>query len=45
MYCAFQDKEKLYLCMEYLDGGDLRYQMNQNKNMFSEEQISMQNLP
>lgn len=40
MHCAFQDNENLYLCLDYLDGGDLRYQMSQNKQMFDENQIS-----
>jgi serine/threonine protein kinase len=25
MYFAFQDKENLYLVMDYMQGGDLRY--------------------
>lgn len=25
MHAAFQDRENLYLIMDYLDGGDLRY--------------------
>ncbi len=40
MHCAFQDEDNLYLCLDYLDGGDLRFQMSQNKNMFDENQIS-----
>lgn len=27
MVCAFQDRQNLYLVMDYLDGGDLRYHM------------------
>ena len=28
MYFAFQDRENLYLCMDYLSGGDLRFHIN-----------------
>jgi serine/threonine protein kinase len=38
MHCAFQDRENLYLVMDYLDGGDLRYYINRRYN-FTEEQI------
>lgn len=34
-YCAFQDKENLYLLFEYLSGGDLRYHLDQAKKMNS----------
>ena len=37
MYYAFQDRENLYLCMDYLSGGDLRYHLNK-KRRFTEEQ-------
>ena len=37
MYYSFQDKENLYIIMDYLKGGDLRYNMCEKKN-FSEEQ-------
>ena len=37
MYFAFQDRENLYVCMDYLSGGDLRYHINKRKK-FSEEQ-------
>ena len=39
MTCAFQDRENLYLLLDYLDGGDLRYYINRHYN-FNEEQIS-----
>lgn len=39
MICAFQDRENLYLLIDYLDGGDLRYYINRHYS-FSEEQIS-----
>ena len=28
MLCAFQDYENLYLVLDFLSGGDLRYQFN-----------------
>lgn len=28
MVAAFQDRENLYLAMDYLSGGDLRYYIN-----------------
>lgn len=34
MTYAFQDREHLYLIMDYLDGGDLRYHLG-NKRFFS----------
>ena len=37
MQCAFQDRENLYLVMDLMPGGDLRYHMNVNKR-FSEVQ-------
>lgn len=39
MHFAFQDEENLYLVMDLLNGGDLRYHLSKNKN-FSEEQTS-----
>lgn len=36
MKCSFQDKEKLYLVIDYLAGGDLRYRLFHQKS-FSEE--------
>lgn len=38
MRAAFQDRDNLYLLMDYLDSGDLRYYINRNYS-FSEEQI------
>ena len=37
MHFAFQDKENLYLVMDYLSGGDLRFHISRHKK-FSEEQ-------
>ena len=37
MYYAFQDSENLYLVMDLMSGGDLRYHISRHK-MFSEEQ-------
>ena len=37
MHFAFQDKENLYLIMDYLSGGDLRFHISRHKK-FSEEQ-------
>ena len=39
MHYAFQDRENLYLVMDYLSGGDLRHHMNKSKR-FTEEQSS-----
>ena len=39
MHYAFQDYHHLYLVMDFLEGGDLRYNMC-NKEKFSEEQVS-----
>ena len=39
MHYSFQDKENLYLVMDYLSGGDLRHQMNKIKK-FTEEETS-----
>lgn len=35
MKCSFQDRDNLYLLMDYLDSGDLRYYIN-HKYSFSE---------
>ena len=40
MYYAFQDYENLYLVMDLLTGGDLRYHVSKYKK-FSEEQTSI----
>jgi serine/threonine protein kinase len=37
MYYAFQDRENLYVCLDYMSGGDLRYHINKKKK-FTEEQ-------
>jgi protein kinase A len=37
MCYAFQDRENLYLVMDYLDGGDLRYHMG-DRQLFNENQ-------
>ena len=37
MYFAFQDRENLYVCMDFMSGGDLRYHINKRKR-FTEEQ-------
>ena len=39
MHYAFQDKEHLYLIMDYLGGGDLRYHIIKN-NRFTEDKTS-----
>ena len=39
MYNAFQDKDNLYIIMDYLSGGDLRYHICKQKK-FTEEQAS-----
>ena len=36
LYCAFQDKENLYLIMDYLSGGDLREYIK-NYHLFKED--------
>ena len=38
MHCAFQDRENLYLVMDYLEGGDLRYYINRRYN-FTEDRF------
>jgi serine/threonine kinase 32/serum/glucocorticoid-regulated kinase 2 len=39
MIYAFQDYDNLYLVMDLLTGGDLRYHISRNKK-FTEEQTS-----
>lgn len=39
MHFSFQDYSNLYLVLDYLKGGDLRYQIYKEKK-FSEEVIS-----
>ncbi len=40
MHYAFQDRENLYLVMDYLGGGDLRFHMNTDLK-FNEYQASI----
>ena len=42
MYYSFQDYEYLYLIMDLLNGGDLRYHISRHKK-FTEEQTSKNN--
>jgi len=42
MYYSFQDYEYLYLIMDLLNGGDLRYHISRHKK-FTEEQTSKKN--
>jgi serine/threonine protein kinase len=39
MFYAFQDRDNLYLIMDYMSGGDLRYHIGRQRR-FSEEQTS-----
>lgn len=39
MHQAFQDRENLYLVMDYMLGGDLRYHIGKNRR-FNEETTS-----
>ena len=39
MLCSFQDKENIYLVLQLLTGGDLRYHLSNYKNPFTEKQI------
>ena len=38
LYITFQDNEYIYIIMDLLSGGDLRYQLYKNK-FFSEEEV------
>ena len=38
MHYAFQDRDYLYLNMDYLSGGDLRYHLCRKKKRFSENE-------
>ena len=40
MHYAFQDIENLYLVMDYLSGGDLRYHICRHRDKFNEEVTS-----
>ena len=37
MICAFQDSVNLYMVLDYMPGGDLRYYMGQRKYMNEQE--------
>ena len=39
MICSFQDKENLYLVMDFIPGGDLRYHLTLLKTKYNEDQI------
>ena len=39
MHYSFQDSQNLYIVLDLLSGGDLRYHLSQNKK-FTEEQTS-----
>lgn len=43
MYYAFQDRENLYLIMDLLSGGDLRYHLCRHRK-FNEETTSKMNI-
>lgn len=40
MICAFQDKENLYMVLDLMPGGDLRYQLSRRK-VFREDETSI----
>jgi len=44
MNCAFQDSQNLYLVMDLMSGGDLRYHIGRQQS-FTEEQLSTADLP
>ena len=44
MHYAFQEKEYMYIVMDYKEGGDLRYHMNKKDAKFTEDQISNNNI-
>ena len=39
LYCTFQDKENLYIVLDYLPGKDLRFKIKTLKRNFTEEEI------
>ena len=39
MICSFQDSDNLYLCLELMKGGDLRYHLMNYSHTFSESQL------
>ena len=43
MHYSFQDMNNIYLVLDLMEGGDLRYDVIQNKT-FNEEQTSKSNL-
>jgi serine/threonine protein kinase len=43
MHYAFQDRENLFILMDYLGGGDLRFHISMQK-IFTENQASNNNL-
>lgn len=43
MHYAFQDKDNIFLIMDYLSGGDLRYHLIK-RNTFNEVEISIHQL-
>lgn len=40
MHYAFQEKEHLYIVMDYKSGGDLRYHIYKKTRGFSEDEVS-----
>ena len=40
MVCAFQDRDNLYLVIDLMTGGDLRYHLNKRRT-FSENETSI----
>lgn len=40
MHYAFQDRENIFILMDYLSGGDLRFHISRHKK-FTESQASM----
>lgn len=40
LICAFQDRDCLYLVLDYFPGGDLRYNLTRLKKPMSEEMSS-----
>jgi serine/threonine protein kinase len=44
IYSAFQDRENLYLLMDYLDGGDLRYHIGNKRKLIANMIIGLEYL-
>ena len=40
MHYAFQEREHLYIVMDYKSGGDLRYHIHKKTRNFKEEEVS-----